>query len=86
MSSDLKQRIAARYGVRPNVPIARLINRAIRTLPGGHELLDAIEAANAARNHAQRAGASERIVAIDAAIDRLEDIRSAMERHVRESV
>lgn len=82
-SKELNEAIAKRF----NVPMARdtrkTINRAIRTLPGGNEMLDALEALNAARNHAQRHGANDRIIATDAAIDRVEEIRTAMENYVR---
>lgn len=85
-NQELRKSIAAKYGGASNATTKKVINRAIRTLPGGPELLDAIMAANAARNHAARNNATDRIVATDAAIDRLEQIRDAMERHVIESV
>ncbi|MCB0085006.1 MAG: hypothetical protein KDE47_28895, partial [Caldilineaceae bacterium] len=63
--------------MRSNSNINQAINRFIRTLPGGAELLDAIESINAARNHAVRAGAAERVIAHDACLDRLEQVRDA---------
>lgn len=85
MDRETKIRIAAEYEIKQGTT-TQTVNRAIRTLPGGAEVLDAIEASNAARNHAMRAGANERVIAIDAAIDRLEEIRGAMERYVIASV
>lgn len=84
---ELREAIAAKYSVSTGGGKTEvIINRAIRKLPGGNEVLDAIETTNAARNHAAKAGANDRIVAIDAAIDNLEDIREAMSRHVIESL
>lgn len=79
---EVREAIAKTYGVSTNGQVKQVVNRAIRTLPGGPETLDAIEAANAARIHAAIAGAVDRIVAIDAGIERLESIRSAMVDHV----
>ena len=79
---DRVRALAALYGVRPNSNICQAVNRSIRTLPGGAELLDAIESINAARNHADRAGATERVIAHNACLDRLEQVRDAMEEHV----
>lgn len=83
---ELAEAIGAKYGVKANTSYSQLINRAIRTLPGGAELLDAIETTNAARNHADRVKAHDKVVALDAAIENLESIRSAMENHIIESV
>lgn len=79
---ELSKAIAARFGVADAGRPDKTTNRAIRTLPGGNELLDAIESTNAARNHASRAGATDRVVAQDAAIDNLEAIRDAMAAYV----
>lgn len=81
-ASDTVVALAALYGVRQNSSLKQAVNRSIRTLPGGAELLDAIEAINAARNHAARAGAKDRVIAHDACLDRLEQVRDAMEDHV----
>lgn len=87
---DGKQLIAEigeRYNLPPSrVSLRKQLNRAIRTLPGGPELLDSIESQNAARIHAERHNATDRVVAIDHAIDALEKIRDAMVRHVVEGV
>lgn len=79
---NLNEAIAKRFGVPMASDKRKTINRAVRTLPGGNETLDALEALNAARNHAQRNHAADRVIATDAAIDRVEQIRSAMEQHV----
>lgn len=78
----LNAAIAAKFGVPMASDLRKTINRAVRTLPGGDQTLDALEALNAARNHAQRHYAEERVVATDAAIDRVEEIRAAMEEYV----
>lgn len=78
---ELNEAIAKRFGVAMG-NLKQTINRAIRTLPGGNETLDVLESLNAARNHAQRHRANDRVVATDAAIDRVEEIRTAMEKHV----
>lgn len=83
---EISEAIAKKYGTSQTGKMHQRINRAIRKLPGGNETLDALEALNAARNHAQRAGALGRVTATDAAIDRVEGIRSAMQRHVLCSV
>jgi len=74
--------ICKAFGVAPRSNLPKTVNAAVRKLPGGNELLDAIEATNAARNHAHRAKAQDRVVAIDAALNRFEEIREAMERYV----
>ena len=84
--TEIVEAIGQKFGVKPHSILLRTVNRAIRTLPGGSETLDALEAVNAARNHAHRAGKHDRLIGIDAAIDRLEEIRSAMERHVMEAI
>lgn len=81
MNKHLNEAVAERFGVKMGRP-SQTINRAIRTLPGGGETLDALEALNAARNHAHRHRATDRVTATDAAIDRVEEIRSAMARYV----
>jgi len=85
-AKELNAAIAAQFSVKENADLRRTINAAIRTLPGGNQTLDALTTTNAARNHAQKARASDRIVAIDAALDSLETIRDAMELHVRKSI
>lgn len=82
---NITEAIAEKYGVKKDNK-RKTINRAIRTLPGGNELLDAIESTNASRNHAQKAGDDMRVRSVDSAIDNLEDIREAMERHILESI
>jgi hypothetical protein len=82
----LSEAIAAKYDVSGTGKLDRVINRAIRTLPGGPELLAAIETTNAARNHAQAHRAADRLIVIDQAIDKLELIRDAMARHICASV
>lgn len=82
MDRETRERLADRYGLPRSASIRQIINRAIRTLPGGNETLDALEALNAARNHAARAGVRDRVIATDAAIDRVESIREAMEDHI----
>ena len=79
---EKSEAIAKAFGMEPKGDVRRTINAAVRKLPGGNELLDAIEATNAARNHAHRAKANDRVVAIDAALNRFEEIRTAMERYV----
>lgn len=79
---ELNEAIAKRFGVAMASDKRKTINRAIRTLPGGNETLYALETLNAARNHAQRHRAEDRVIATDAAIDRVEEIRTAMEKHV----
>lgn len=81
-TKELVEAIAAHYSVSSNGSFVRVVNRAIRTLPGGNELLDAIETTNAARNHALRHKAGDRVIVLDVAIEKLEVIRAAMERHV----
>jgi hypothetical protein len=81
---ELKEAIAEKFSVEIGGNLHKTINRAIRTLPGGNETLDALETLNAARNHASRHRATERVTAIDAAIDRVEEIRQSMERYVIE--
>lgn len=84
---QLQAAIFSRYGLQPSkASLKNTINRAIRTLPGGAETLDAIESENAARNHADRHRAIDRVIAIDNAIDALEKIREAMSTHVIKSV
>lgn len=85
-SKQLNELVASHFGVAMASSVQKTVNRAVRTLPGGAETLDAIESLNAARNHAHRHQAHDRIVVIDAAIDRVEQIRTAMERHVIETV
>lgn len=70
------------FSIEPRSNLPKTINAAIRKLPGGDELLDAIEATNAAQHHAHRANAKDRVVAIGAALKRFEEIREAMERYV----
>lgn len=71
------------FGIDARSNLQKTANAVMRKfLPGGNEVLDAIEATNAARNHAARANSRDRVVAIDAAIDRLEEIRGAMERYI----
>lgn len=81
-SKELNEAIAKRFCVEMASDKRKTINRAIRTLPGGNETLDALQSLNAARNHAQRHRAEDRVIATDAAIDRVEEIRDAMEKHV----
>lgn len=83
---QLAEAIAEKYGIPAKGNRTQLINRAVRTLPGGNELLDAIEATNAARNHAARHKATDRVIAIDAALDRFEAIRDAMVKSIMDSV
>jgi archaeosine-15-forming tRNA-guanine transglycosylase len=78
---ELNEEIARRYDV-PMGSLQKTINRATRTLPGGDETLDALESLNAARIHANRHKADERVIATDAAIDRVEEIRSAMRERI----
>lgn len=82
-SAEQAERIARAFLV-PVGNLQQTTNRAVRTLPGGDETLDAIEALNAACNHAQRAKAFDRVTATEAAIARVEEIRAAMVRHVRD--
>ena len=79
---EKSEAIAKAFTIEPRATLKNTINAAVRKLPGGNELLDAIEATNAARNHAHRAKANDRVVAIDAALNRFEEIRTAMERYV----
>ena len=79
---ELSAAIARVFCIDETPELRRTINRAIRTLPGGSETLDAIESLNAARNHASKHKAHDKVVAIDAAIDRVENIRSAMANYV----
>jgi hypothetical protein len=74
--------IARKYGCSPSRSLESNVNFAIRTLPGGNELLDAIETTNAARNHSSKARADDRVIALDASIDKLEAIRAAMKSHI----
>lgn len=82
-AKQLSRSIAARWGVKDG-GLRKTVNRAIRTLPGGNETLDAIEAINAAILHAEQHGAAERVVANRSALLRVESIRQAMEDHVIE--
>lgn len=79
---ELKAAIETHYGFSRKSNLDRALNAAIRTLPGGLELLSAIETTNASRNHAMRAGAKDRLVPLDTALDKLEDIREAMCLHI----
>ncbi len=81
-SRELNESVARTFSVQKAADIRKTINRAVRTLPGGNETLDAIESLNAARNHASRHRANDRVIAIDAAIDWVEEIRSAMSAYV----
>lgn len=81
MNKELYEEIAKRYGIQAGSP-KQTLNRAVRTLPGGTETLEALESLNAARNHAEKHKALDRVVAIDAAIDRVEEIREAMVKHI----
>ncbi|TXH41649.1 MAG: hypothetical protein E6Q97_37065 [Desulfurellales bacterium] len=83
---ELNLALAERYGGDPKHRVVRNINRAIRTLPGGNEVLDALTIMNASRNHAHSARAHDRVMACDAAIDKLETIRNAMETHILKTV
>ncbi len=82
----LRLAIVDRYGGPANRTLKKTLNHAIRTLPGGNETLDAIESLNAARIHAEQNKAHERVISTDAAIDRVEMIRDAMEQHIVRSV
>ena len=81
-NKEKNEAIAKAFGIEQRAALKGTVNAAVRKLPGGNELLDAIEATNAARNHADRARARDRVVAIDAALNRFEEIREAMERYV----
>ena len=77
-----KQEICDEFGIEPAANFKKTVNRAIRTLPGGNELIEAITTENAALNHADRAGKNDRAIAIDSAINNLEEIYAAMRAHV----
>jgi hypothetical protein len=82
-TKETRSRVARYFDVSDSGKTVRVVNRAIRKLPGGNELLDAIETTNAARNHAARHGSADRVVVLDVAIDKLECVRAAMQAHVR---
>lgn len=81
-NKEKNEAIAKAFSIEQRAALKGTTNAAVRKLPGGNELLDAIVATNAARNHAHAARAQDRVVAIDAALNRFEEIREAMERYV----